>query len=217
MSNYTAPVEDMGFVLKEVVELEKLCKEAGFDASTVDIVETVLDAAGKLAKEEIEPINKTGDIEGLKINSSGEVTTANGFKEAYQHYVEGGWGSLQFDTKYGGQGVPFVVAASVQEMWHSANMSWGLCPLLTQGAVEAITHNASDELKQRYLPKLISGEWSGTMNLTEADAGTDVGALKTKATPEKDHYLISGQKIYITRGADSNTQLTMQNTTNVYI
>ena len=111
MSNYTAPVEDMGFVLKEVVELEKLCKEAGFDASTVDIVETVLEAAGKLAKEEIEPINKSGDIEGLKINSSGEVTTANGFKEAYQHYVEGGWGSLQFDTKYGGQGVPFVVAA----------------------------------------------------------------------------------------------------------
>jgi len=200
MSNYTAPIEDMGFVLKELVELEKLCKEAGFDASTVDIVETVLDAAGKLAKEEIEPINKTGDIEGLKINSSGEVTTANGFKEAYQHYVEGGWGSLQFDKKYGGQGVPFVVAASVQEMWHSANMSWGLCPLLTQGAVEAITQNASDELKQRYLPKLISGEWSGTMNLTEADAGTDLGALKTKATPEKDHYLIRGQKIYITWG-----------------
>jgi len=200
MSNYTAPLKDMGFVLKEVVELEKLCKEAGFDVSTVDIVETVLDAAGKLAKEEIEPINKTGDIEGLKINSSGEVTTANGFKEAYQHYVEGGWGSLQFDTKYGGQGVPFVVAASVQEMWHSANMSWGLCPLLTQGAVEAITNNASDELKQRYLPKLISGEWTGTMNLTEADAGTDVGALKTKATPEKDHYLIRGQKIYITWG-----------------
>ncbi len=114
MSNYTAPVEDMGFVLKEVVELEKLCKEAGFDTSTVDIVETVLDAAGKLAKEEIEPINKTGDIEGLKINSSGKVTTANGFKEAYQHYVEGGWGSLQFEKKYRGQGVPFVVAATRQ-------------------------------------------------------------------------------------------------------
>ena len=200
MSNYTAPVEDMGFVLREVVELEKLCSETGLDASTIDIVDTVLEAAGKLAREEIEPINKPGDLEGLKINSAGEVTTANGFKEAYHHYVEGGWGSLQFDTKYGGQGVPFVVAASVQEMWHSANMSWGLCPLLTQGAVEAITHNASDELKQRFLPKLISGEWSGTMNLTEGDAGTDVGALKTRATPEKDHYLIRGQKVYITWG-----------------
>jgi len=200
MSNYTAPVEDMGFVLREVVELEKLCSETGLDASTIDIVDTVLEAAGKLAREEIEPINKPGDLEGLKINSAGEVTTATGFKEAYHHYVEGGWGSLQFDTKYGGQGVPFVVAASVQEMWHSANMSWGLCPLLTQGAVEAITHNASDELKQRYLPKLISGEWSGTMNLTEGDAGTDVGALKTRATPEKDHYLIRGQKVYITWG-----------------
>jgi len=200
MSNYTAPVEDMGFVLREVVELEKLCSETGLDASTIDIVDTVLEAAGKLAREEIEPINKPGDLEGLKINSAGEVTTATGFKDAYHHYVEGGWGSLQFDTKYGGQGVPFVVAASVQEMWHSANMSWGLCPLLTQGAVEAITHNASDELKQRFLPKLISGEWSGTMNLTEGDAGTDVGALKTRASPEKDHYLIRGQKVYITWG-----------------
>ena len=206
MSNYTAPVEDMGFVLKEVVGLEKVCEEAGLDTSTVDIIETVLDAAGKLAKEEIEPINKPADLEGLKINSSGEVTTAKGFKEAYQHYVEGGWGSLQFDTAYGGQGVPFVVAASVQEMWHSANMSWGLCPLLTQGAVEAITHNASEELKQRYLPKLISGEWSGTMNLTEGDAGTDVGALKTRAIPEKDHYLIRGQKIYITWGEHDMTE-----------
>jgi alkylation response protein AidB-like acyl-CoA dehydrogenase len=193
-------VEDMGFVLREVVELEKLCSEAGLDASTIDIVDTVLEAAGKLAREEIEPINKPGDLEGLKINSAGEVTTANGFKEAYHHYVEGGWGSLQFDTKYGGQGVPFVVAASVQEMWHSANMSWGLCPLLTQGAVEAITHNASEELKQCFLPKLISGEWTGTMNLTEGDAGTDVGALKTRASPEKDHYLIRGQKVYITWG-----------------
>ena len=206
MSHYTAPVEDMGFVLKEVVGLEKVCEEAGLDTSTVDIIETVLDAAGKLAKEEIEPINKPADLEGLKINSSGEVTTAKGFKEAYQHYVEGGWGSLQFDTAYGGQGVPFVVAASVQEMWHSANMSWGLCPLLTQGAVEAITHNASEELKQRYLPKLISGEWSGTMNLTEGDAGTDVGALKTRAIPEKDHYLLRGQKIYITWGEHDMTE-----------
>ena len=206
MSNYTAPVEDMGFVLREVVELEKLCSDTGLEASTIDIVDTVLEAAGKLAREEIEPINKPGDLEGLKINSAGEVTTATGFKDAYHHYVEGSWGSLQFDTKYGGQGVPFVVAASVQEMWHSANMSWGLCPLLTQGAVEAITHNASDELKQRYLPKLISGEWSGTMNLTEGDAGTDVGALKTRATPEKDHYLIRGQKVYITWGEHDMTE-----------
>ncbi len=200
MSNYTAPVEDMGFVLKEVVEIEKLCNETGIDSSTVEIIDTVLDAAGKLAKEEIDPINKPGDSEGLEIDSSGKVTTAAGFKEAYQHFVEGGWGSLQFSPKYGGQGVPFVVAASVQEMWHSANMSWGLCPLLTQGAVEAITLNASEELKGRYLPKLISGQWSGTMNLTEGDAGTDVGSLKTRATPNGKHYLIRGQKIYITWG-----------------
>ena len=206
MSNYTAPVADMGFVLKEVVALEKLCQFAGFDPSTVDILETVLDAAGKLAKEEIEPINQLGDLQGVKIDSAGKVTTAEGFKEAYQHYVEGGWGSLQFSPEYGGQGIPFVVAASVQEMWHSANMSWGLCPLLTQGAVEAITYNASDELKQRYLPKMISGEWSGTMNLTEADAGTDVGSIKTSATPEKDYYLIRGQKMFITWGEHDMTE-----------
>ena len=200
MSNYTAPVEDMGFLLKEVVGIEKLCNETGLDNSTVEIIDTVLEAAGKLAKEEIEPINKPGDSEGLKIDGTGKITTATGFKEAYGHFVEGGWGSLQFSPTYGGQGVPFVVAASVQEMWHSANMSWGLCPLLTQGAVEAITLNANEELKQRYLPKLISGEWSGTMNLTEGDAGTDVGSLKTRATPNGDHYLIRGQKIYITWG-----------------
>ena len=206
MSNYTAPVADMGFVLKEVVALEKLCQFADFDPSTVDIVETVLDAAGKLAKEEIEPINQSGDLQGVKIDSAGKVTTAEGFKEAYQHYVEGGWGSLQFSPEYGGQGIPFVVAASVQEMWHSANLSWGLCPLLTQGAVEAITYNANDELKQRFLPKMISGEWSGTMNLTEAGAGTDVGSIKTSATPEKEHYLIRGQKIFITWGEHDMTE-----------
>ena len=206
MSNYTAPVADMSFVLKEVVALEKLCEFADFDPSTVDMVETVLDAAGKLAKEEIEPTNQPGDLQGVKIDSTGKVATAEGFKEAYQHYVDGGWGSLQFSPEYGGQGIPFVVAASVQEMWHSANLSWGLCPLLTQGAVEAITYNANDELKQRFLPKMISGEWSGTMNLTEAGAGTDVGSIKTSATPEKEHYLIRGQKIFITWGEHDMTE-----------
>ena len=196
----------MSFVLKEVVALEKLCEFADFDSSTVDMVETVLDAAGKLAKEEIEPTNQPGDLQGVKIDSTGKVATAEGFKEAYQHYVDGGWGSLQFSPEYGGQGIPFVVAASVQEMWHSANLSWGLCPLLTQGAVEAITYNANDELKQRFLPKMISGEWSGTMNLTEADAGTDVGSIKTSATPEKDHYLIRGQKVFITWGEHDMTE-----------
>ena len=206
MSNYTAPVEEMRFVLNEVVGLEELCKTTGTDPFTVDIIETVLDAAGKLAKEEIEPTNKPGDLEGVKIDEAGKVTTARGFKEAYRHYVEGGWGSLQFSPQYGGQGMPFVVATSIQEMWHSANLSWGLCPLLTQGAVEAITYNASEELKKRYLPKMITGEWSGTMNLTEADAGTDVGSIKTRATPEKNHYLIRGQKIFITWGDHDMTE-----------
>ena len=123
MSNYTAPVEDMSFVLKEVVEIEKLCNETGLDTSTVEIIDTVLDAAGKLAKEEIEPINKTGDSEGLKIDSSGKVTTANGFKEAYQHFVEGGWGSLQFSPNYGGQEsrlllLPVFKRCGIQQICH---------------------------------------------------------------------------------------------------
>ena len=206
MSNYTAPVEEMRFVLNEVVGLEELCKTTGTDPSTIDIIEAVLDAAGKLAKEEIEPTNKPGDLEGVKINEAGKVTTAKGFKESYRHYIEGGWGSLQFSPQYGGQGLPFVVATSIQEMWNSANLSWGLCPLLTQGAVEAITYNASEELKKRYLPRMITGEWSGTMNLTETDAGTDVGSIKTRATPEKNHYLIRGQKIFITWGDHDMTE-----------
>jgi len=191
MFMYTAPVNEMQFLVNEV-----LLK----NSDIAEIVPTLLEAASRLARDELAPINKSGDEQGVSINQEGVVSTANGFKEAYQEYVNGGWGSLQFDPKYGGQDLPFVLAVSTQEMWHAANMSWGLCPLLTQGAVEAINYGATEQIKSIYLPKLISGTWTGTMNLTESDAGSDLGALKTKAWRENDHYLIKGQKIFITWG-----------------
>ena len=145
------------------------------------------------------PLNVVGDREGCTWTEDG-VKTPDGWPEAYTRFVENGWGSLAFNPEYGGQGMPMTVAAAVQEMWHAANMSFGLCPLLTQGAVDAIEHHASDELKDTYLPNMVAGEWSGTMNLTEPQAGSDLAAVRTKAVPDGDHYRISGQKIYITYG-----------------
>ncbi|MDP6103263.1 MAG: acyl-CoA dehydrogenase family protein, partial [Gammaproteobacteria bacterium] len=194
---YTAPINEMQFLLNEV-----LLK----DNEISEIIPTLLEAANKLAREELEPINNNGDEHGTSINQDGNVKAPLGFKEAYQKYIDGYWGSLQFDSKYGGQELPFVVAISTQEMWHAANMSWGLCPLLTQGAIEAIEYGANEELKSAYLPNLISGKWAGTMNLTEPDAGSDLGALKTKALPKNDHYLIKGQKIFVTWGEHDMTE-----------
>jgi len=194
---YTAPINEMQFLLNEV-----LLK----DNEISEILPTLLEAANKLAREELEPINNNGDEHGTSINQDGNVKAPLGFKEAYQKYIDGYWGSLQFDSKYGGQELPFVVAISTQEMWHAANMSWGLCPLLTQGAIEAIEYGANEELKSAYLPNLISGKWTGTMNLTEPDAGSDLGALKTKALPKNDHYLIKGQKIFVTWGEHDMTE-----------
>lgn len=188
---YTAPINEMQFLLNEV-----LLK----DSEICEIVPTLLEAANKLARDELEPINKNGDEHGASIDQDGNVKTPSGYKEAYQKYIQGYWGSLQFNSMYGGQELPLVVAISTQEMWHAANMSWGLCPLLTQGAIEAISFGATKDLKRQYLPKLVSGEWTATMNLTESDAGSDLGSLKTKALPKNNHYLIKGQKIFVTWG-----------------
>lgn len=170
------------------------------NSDVTEIVPALLEGANRLARDEISPINKSADEQGVSINQEGVISTPDGYKEAYQKYVNGGWGSLQFNPEYGGQNLPFLLAASTQEMWHAANMSWGLCPLLTQGAIEAINHGGTEELKNAYLPKLISGVWTGTMNLTEPQAGSDVGAVKTKAWREGGHYLVKGQKIFITWG-----------------
>jgi len=193
MSNYTPPTRDMSFILNDVL---------GFQSDIVDAetLEAVLEEASKLASDVLAPLNWPGDQAGTKLEN-GKVTTAPGFKEAYAQYCEGGWNAVPFTEDYGGQGLPYGVAFPVQEMWQGANMSFGLCPLLNQGAVEAILHHGSQEQKDTYLEKLISGEWTGTMNLTEPQAGSDLGLLKAKAVPADDGtYKITGQKIYITYG-----------------
>ncbi|MCD8563067.1 MAG: acyl-CoA dehydrogenase [Alphaproteobacteria bacterium] len=193
MTHYAPPLRDIHFTLTDVL---------GFQNSAIDIetMEAIFDEAGKLASEVLAPLNTVGDETGARLEN-GAVTTAPGFKEAYAQYRDAGWNAVPFDEAYGGQGLPYAVAFPVQEMWQSANMSFGLCPLLNQGAVEAINHHGSDAQKNTYLSKLISGEWTGTMNLTEPQAGSDLGLIRTKAVPQADGtYAITGQKIFITYG-----------------
>ncbi len=200
MSAYQAPVSDMRFVLEELAGFARLEAEAGFVDADPEMVAPILEEANKLASQVLAPLNHSGDTQGVHLDENGKVVVADGFAEAYRQYVEGGWAGLQFAARWGGQGLPFSLAIPVQEMWHSANLSWGLCPLLSQGAAEAVSVNASDALRERYLPKLVSGEWTGTMNLTEPQAGSDLSDIKTRALPEGDHYRITGQKIFITWG-----------------
>jgi alkylation response protein AidB-like acyl-CoA dehydrogenase len=199
MTAYAAPLNDMRFVLDEVANLPGIALLPGCEEATPDLADAVLEEAGKLAAEVLAPLNHPGDHEG-SVYENGVVRTPKGFREAYDQYVESGWNALSFDPDYGGQGLPWTLAIAVQEMWNAANMSFALCPLLTQGAVELLQAHGSPEQKDTYLPKMISGEWTGTMNLTEPQAGSDLGVLKTRAEPRDDHYLITGQKIFITYG-----------------
>ncbi|MBS1138899.1 MAG: acyl-CoA dehydrogenase [Proteobacteria bacterium] len=200
MSTYIAPIRDMQFVLNEVAGLEDICALPGNEECSVELVESILDEASKFATGVLDPINQVGDRVG-HVCKDGVVTTAPGFKEAYKLFAETGWNSMPFDPEYGGQGLPAVVSMAVNEMWKGANMAFGLCPMLTGGAIEAIAHHASDELKQIYLPKMIEGTWTGTMNLTEPNAGSDLAAISSKAKAVGDgSYLVSGTKIFITWG-----------------
>src|SRR6201993_3557065 len=202
--SYAAPLADMRFVLEEVAELEELARLPGWEAATPDLAETILDQGAKLGGKELGPLNQPGDRAG-SVLENGVVRTPAGFREAYARYVEGGWNGLAFDPEYGGQGLPGAPAIPVAGVWNSACMSFALCPLLTVGAVELLQAHGSEGQKQRYLAKLVSGEWTGTMNLTEPQAGSDLGALRTRALPARDrrwgeHYRITGQKIFITYG-----------------
>jgi alkylation response protein AidB-like acyl-CoA dehydrogenase len=199
MSAYQAPLKDMRFVLNHLAGLEEVAKLPGYQDATPDTVDAILEEASKFATGVLDPINYSGDQEGSKW-ADGEVRTPKGFREAYKQFVAGGWPALGFEAEYGGQGLPKLVWTPVQEMWKSANLSFSLCPLLTQGAVEALLLRGSAELKKAYLPKMVEGRWTGTMNLTEPQAGSDLSLVKTRAVPERDHYLISGQKIFITYG-----------------
>ncbi len=200
MTSYTPPLRDMRFVLDNVVGLEALSHLDGFEAVTPDLVEAILSEAGRLASEVMAPLNQAGDRQAAVLED-GAVRMPEGFAAAYRQYVEGGWGSVPFAPEYGGQGLPWVLAAALQEMWSSANLSLSLCPMLTQGAVALIAAHASDEQKATYLPKLISGEWTAAMSLTEPQAGSDVGALRAKAERQANgSYRITGTKIFITFG-----------------
>jgi 3-(methylthio)propanoyl-CoA dehydrogenase len=197
--SYQAPLKDMRFVLNELAGLEEVAKLPGYQDATPDTVDAILEEASKFASEVLDPINHVGDQEGSTW-ADGVVTTPKGFKAAYQQYVSGGWGALPFDGAVGGQGLPKLVATAVEEMLTSSNMSFSLCPLLTQGAIHALELCGSDALKDTYLAKMIQGSWTGTMNLTEPQAGSDLALVRTRAVPQGDHYKISGQKIFITYG-----------------
>lgn len=200
MNSYGAPVADMRFLLHDMGLLKSANTLPGFGEASADLVDAVLEEANKLAAERLAPLNHSADRAGGARLENGVVRTPDGFADGYAAFVEGGWNAVPFDPEFGGQGLPWLVAIVLQEMWQSANMSWALCPLLTQGAVELLSAHGTDEQKAVWLGKLISGEWTGTMNLTEPAAGSDVGALKCKAEPEGDHYRIRGQKIFITYG-----------------
>jgi alkylation response protein AidB-like acyl-CoA dehydrogenase len=199
MVPYAPPVSDMRFVLEDVAGLASIASLPGYESATPDTVAAVLDQAADLARDVLAPLNDSGDREGSRLEN-GIVRTPSGFRDAYQAFVAGGWGGLPSPEDYGGQGLPLVVSAAVSEMWSAANLGFALCPMLTVGAVDALEHHGSEELKAVYLPRLVSGEWTGTMNLTEPQAGSEVGALKTRAVKQGDHYRITGQKIFITYG-----------------
>ena len=197
MVDYVAPVSDMAFVLREVLDFPGVQKR--HPELTEEFVEAILGEAGKFATDIFGPLNRVGDAEGVRLQDD-EVVLPSGFAEAYSRFVDNGWQGLAQPVEYGGQGLPFVLHMAVSEMWNSACTSLALCPLLTSGAIEALTSHASDELKDRYLPKLVTGQWSATMNLTEPHAGSDLSSLRTRADPEGDHYRIRGQKVFITWG-----------------
>ena len=199
MSDYHAPIKDMQFVLRALAGLDEVAALPSFGEATPDLVEQILVESGRFCAEVLAPLNWTGDQEGSTWKD-GEVTTPKGFKDAYRQFVEGGWNALQFPPEFGGQGLPKLVAAPVMEMWKAANLSFSLCPLLTGGAIEALLLRGSDALKQAYLPRMVTGDWTGTMNLTEPQAGSDLALVKSRAVPEGDHYRIYGQKIFITYG-----------------
>ena len=197
-TGFTPPVKDIRFALDAIAGLPSLADS--FPDLTSDVTTAVLDEAAKFAGDVLAPLNAIGDREGAKKTNDG-VVTASGFKDAYRRFSEAGWNGLTAPSAYGGQELPHLLGSAVAEMWQSANLSFALCPLLTQGVIEALNTHGSQEQKALYLPKLISGEWSGTMNLTEPQAGSDVGALRTRAEPAGDGaYKITGTKIFITWG-----------------
>lgn len=203
---YRAPVAEISHTLKQVADMKQALEAGQLGDLSEDLVDAVLEEAGKFASERIAPLNRDADTIGAKLENA-VVTTPPGFAETYKDWSEGGWNAISGPEEFGGQGLPNMLAVAASEMWNSASMGFALCPLLTIGAIEAVATHGSDELKAKYLEKLVSGEWTGTMNLTEPACGSDLAALKTQAKPADDgSYRIFGQKIYITYGEHDMTE-----------
>jgi 3-(methylthio)propanoyl-CoA dehydrogenase len=198
MSTYQAPLRDMQFVLKELAGVDDVAKLPGFE-DTSDVWESILDEAGSFATGVLDPLNRIADKEGCTWND-GKVTTPKGFKEAYKKFADAGWIGLPVPDEYGGQGLPQLLLGPTLEMWNASNIGFANGPLLNQGAIEAIELVGSHEQKQKWIPNLVSGKWTGTMNLTEPQAGSDLAQVRSKAVPEGDHYRLFGEKIFITFG-----------------
>ncbi len=200
MHEYQAPMADMKFVLRELVDLELLAQLPGFGDLTLDVAEAVLEEAEKFAGSVLSPLNRSGDVQGARWQD-GQVLTADGWKQAYSRFIADGWTALSCPTEFGGQNLPRALSALVEEMWNGANLAFALCPMLTRGTVDAIELRGSQALQGTYLSNLVSGKWTGTMNLTEPQAGSDLSAVRTRAVPTGDgRYLVTGQKIFITYG-----------------
>ena len=204
MTTYSAPLRDIAFTLNELGLLDSVAVLPGCEEVNEELAASIVEEAGKLARDILAPLNASGDKQGATVEN-GVVRTADGFKDAYRAFVDGGWPSIPFDPAYGGHGLPWLVTAAAMESWAAANTAWSLGPILTMGAVELLSAHGSDRQKATYLPKLVSGEWTGTMNLTEPQAGSDLGALKSRAVPDGDRYRITGQKIFITYGEHDYT------------
>lgn len=204
-SNFIPPLDDMRFVINELVDVPAVQALPGHADTGADLIDAVLEEAGKFAAQVLAPINHEGDVKGSQWKD-GEVTTAPGFRNAYLQYCEAGWNALPFPVEWGGQGLPNIVSSPVSELVMAANLSFSLCPMLTTGAVSALVLVGSDELKQTYLQKMVDGSWTGTMNLTEPQAGSDLSLVRTRAVPEGDHYRLFGQKIFITFGEHDFTE-----------
>ena len=201
MPSYKAPVRDSLFLLNEVFRVDRHRNLPGFEDLSAETIEAILEEGGKLAEEVFQPLNLSGDREGCTRHADGRVTPPKGFKAAYDAYREGGWNGLASDPTYGGQGLPYILAIVMNEFCSASNMALAMYPGLTQGAIAALHTHANDEIKATYLPKMIDGTWSGTMNLTEPHCGTDLGLLKTRATPQPDgSFKITGTKIFISAG-----------------
>jgi 3-(methylthio)propanoyl-CoA dehydrogenase len=201
VADYRPPMRDVAFVLDHLVDLDRLCRLDPFAHIDASTVKGVLEENARFVSEVVAPLNRVGDLQGSQHQSDNSVTTPDGFKEAYHAYVEAGWGSVPFEPGFGGGGFPWLVGIVMQEFISSANMAFSMCPLLTQGAIDMLRHHGDEIQQQIYLPRMVSGEWTGTMNLTEPESGSDVGALRTRAVPADDGtWRITGTKIFISFG-----------------